>query len=433
MMRIIRLPLALSATSLCLLAATPAFAEDGLWEDGSVNAKVRGIHFDRDYENDSKDREQSAMGLELGYSSGHLGNLIGFDVTGYHVQELASSGAVSNDILTRTNDGELDNAFSKIGQAYLKLNLADRVSAKIGRQVVKTMLLSSSGTRAIPSSYSGVSINGKLADFELYGVRVDQWSSRHDDHFEGFRTDITETGAIDYISVFGAKYQRGNFTAGVEQLNSKDYLQKRGLRLGYQLPLGDSSLELSGGYFTSDDDGELFAVGAEKGEMDYADGVEPENHARAAYVDAEWKRGNLTLGGAFTAIRDDVWLEDNFTGDHGRNPFPTRSVIAPDLTGKNEDIWQLRTAYNWTDLVPGLTTKLSYTCGEGAENTVDKSLGIADEWYTELDVKWSLPNVKGLSLRWIAHDYHSDETGTVAQVKEDEFDNRFYMDYVYKF
>jgi len=432
-MRITPLSLAVSATSLCLLAAAPAFADEGLWEDGSVNAKVRGIHFDRDYENDSKDRQQSAMGLELGYSSGYLADLIGFEVTGYHVQKLAASGSASSDILPQTADGELDDAFSKIGQAYLKLNVADRVSAKIGRQVVNTMLLSSSGTRAIPSSYRGVSVSGKLAGFELYGVRVDEWSSRHDDHFEGFRTDITDAGAIDYIGVFGAKYQRGNFTAELEQLNSKDYLQKRGLRLGYRLPLGDSSLKLSGGYFTSDDDGELFALNAERGEMDYADGVAPENHARAAYVDAEWKRGNLTLGAAFTAIRDDVWLEDNFSGDHGRNPFPTRSVIAPDLTGKNEDVWQLRTAYDWADIVPGLSTRLAYTQGEGAENTVDKSLGIADEGYTELDVKWSVPSVKGLSLRWIAHDYHSDETGSVAQVKEDEFDNRFYVDYVYTF
>lgn len=432
-MRIKPLPLAVSAASLCLLAAAPTFADEGFFEGGSVNAKVRGIHFDRDYENDGKDRQQSAMGLELGYSSGYLANLIGFDVTGYHVQELGSSGAASSDILTRTNSGELDDAFSQIGQAYLKLNIADRVSARIGRQAVNTMLLSTSGTRAIPSSYRGISVSGKLADFELYGARVDQWSSRHDDHFEGFRTDITEAGAIDYISVFGAKYQRGNFTAELEQLNSKDYLQKRGLRLGYKFPLGESSLKLSGGYFTSDDDGELFALNAEKGEMDYADGVKPENHARAGYLDAEWQRGNLTLGAAFTAIRDDVWLEDNFSGDHGRNPFPTRSVIAPDLTGKNEDVWQLRAAYDWTEIVPGLSTKLAYTRGDGAENTVDKSLGLADEWYTELDVKWKVPNVKGLSLRWIAHDYRSDETGSVAQVKEDELDNRFYMDYVYKF
>lgn len=432
-MRITPLALAVSTASLTLLATAPAFADEGFWEDGGFNAKARGIHFDRDYENDSKDRQQSALGLELGYSSGYLADLIGFDVTGYHVQKLSSSGLETNDILTRTSDGELDDAFSKIGQAYLKLNVADRVSAKIGRQVVNTMLLSSSGTRAIPSSYRGVSVSGKLADFELYGVRVDEWSSRHDDHFEGFRTDITDAGAIDYIGVFGAKYQHDNFTAELEQLNSKDYLQKRGLRLGYLLPLGNSSLQLSGGYFTSDDDGELFAVNAEKGEMDYTDGVEPENHARAGYLDAEWTRNNLTLGAAFSAIRGDVWLEDNFSGDHGRNPFPTRSVIAPDLAGKNEDVWQLRTAYDWKDLVPGLSTKLAYTQGEGAENTVDKALGVADEWYTELDVKWSVPSVKGLSLRWIAHDYHSDERGSVAQVKEDEFDNRFYVDYVYKF
>lgn len=434
-MKAIKAPLSLSIASVISLAAIAptSLAAEGFWQEGNISTKFRGIHFDREYENESKDRTQSALGIELNYTSPMFGDVLGFDISGYHVQEMSTSGFAANDILTKDNNGEMDEAFSKIGQAYLKLNLDDKVSAKLGRQRVYTMLLSSSGTRAIPSSYRGVTVNGKIDKFEVYGAWVDEWSARHDDTFNGFKTDVSDEGDIDHISVLGVKYKAGNLSLELEQLNSKDYLKKLGLRAKYNIKLENSSLTLSGGAFTSQDDGDLFVVNAEKGDVDYVAGITPENNAKAYFIDANWKRDKLTLGAAFTTVRGDVWIEDNFAGDHGRNPFPTRAVIAPDLTGKNEKVWQARVAYDWNASIPGLTTKLTYTYGSDAENTVDKALGTADEWYTELDVTWKVPVVKGLSLRWIAHDYHSDETGSVKVVKGDELDNRIYLDYVHKF
>ncbi len=432
-MKLTRFPLALGINMTLVIVAPATQAEDDFWQKGDLKGKVRVIHFDRQYENEKNDHIQSALGIELNYASAMLGNVIGFDISGYHVQKIASSGFETNDILTQNNQGDMDNAFSNIGQASIKLNLNEKITARLGRQRLYTLLLSSSDTRAAPSSYSGVTVNGKLDDLELYGVWVDQWSARHDDNFNGFKTDVSDEGDIDAIRVLGLKYRVGNLVLEVEQLNSQDYLQKFGLRASYSIKHDASRLTLSGGAFTSQDDGDLFVANAEEGEVDYVSGVAPDNNAKAYFIDADWKRDDLTLGVAITAVRGDVWIEDNFSGDHGRNPFPTRAAISPDLTAKNENVWQLRVGYDWNTAIPGLSTLLTVTSGSGAENTVDKTLGEADEWYIELNVHWKIAAVKGLSLCWIAHDYHSDESGSVKAVKEDEMDHRIYLDYTHHF
>lgn len=121
-MKLTRFPLALGiATNLTLVAVAPATpAEEGFWQKGDLKGKVRAIHFERQYENDKNDRTQSALGIELNYASAMLGDVIGFDISGYHMQKIASSGFETSDIITKDNRGDMDNGFSNIGQASIK-------------------------------------------------------------------------------------------------------------------------------------------------------------------------------------------------------------------------------------------------------------------------------------------------------------------------
>lgn len=420
---------ALLVAALLLALPTTLLAADNPWH-GSLSGKLRAVYFDRDYETASKSYQQGALGLELNYSSDSLWDVLGVDLSLYQVQELDTQGARTSDVLGVDNGGRYESSISKLGQAALRLDLGDYLKVKYGRQTLKTLMLTTATSRAIPNTFSGIRLDSTLAGIDLYGVQIDKWSPRHDDQFEEFRTDLSDKGDIDYIRILGASYTRGPLSLQLEQLVSRDYLKKTGLVVGYKQPLQDGLMTITGGFYTSKDDGKLFIPGAESGEVDSGT---IDNDARVYYLDLNWRRDALTLGAALTRIRDDVWIEDNYAGDHGTTPIPTRATIGPDLTGKNEDLWQVRLGYDWSALLPGLSTTLTHTRGENAENTYDKSLGIADEWYTELDLKWAIPGIKGLSFRWIAHDYHSDERGKVAVVKEDDFDNRLYLDYVFNF
>lgn len=138
---------ALGLGVLSFALATPGIAAD----DGhKFQIKSRLIHFDRDYENDSKDREQTALGIQLNYESPQFNDLVGVGLSGYIVQDIDHTGSLSEDILTKESNGELDG-FGLIGQAYVKLTPTESSSFKLGRQTHKTMLLASSGSRAVPN------------------------------------------------------------------------------------------------------------------------------------------------------------------------------------------------------------------------------------------------------------------------------------------
>lgn len=427
--------LALSITT--ALLSTSAFAADADSKGYELKTKSRLVYFDRDYENDASDRSQSAFAITADWTTPQYGGWIGVGLSPYFVEDIDSDGAIKADILA-VKDGEM-SGFALLGQAYVNLTPIDAMSIKIGRQLHKSMLLSSSTSRAVPNTYQGVNASYKpMKGLSLYGAVYDEWSARNSDEFEGFRTDQTEPGAIDYVAVMGFKYKFDAFTLETEYLNSKDYLSKLGVKGSYVTNFSDSKLKLTAGLVTSKDDGDLFVTGAEgdTDDEDRNDAVKGEtpssNDATGIFAEAIWSKNNFQLSAAVSKF-DDIWIEDNFAGDHGRNPFPTRSRIGPDLTNANETVAKLAFSYNWNSLVPGLTTEIAAAQGWDAENSIDASLGTADEDWKEIAVIYKVPTIKGLKFTGVWHDYNSDETGTVDGVKGDETDIRLYLDYSYNF
>ncbi len=422
-----------------LLGVQHSFAEDTKLGGHEIQTKLRLIHFDRDFEDDEDDRDQTGLGLEVNYKSPQLWDIVGLGLSGYVVEDISDGGDVREDVLT-LDDGELDG-FALLGQAYLNFTPTDNFSIKLGRMKHKSMFLNSSSSRAVPNTFQGVSAKFNATDnLSLHASIYDKWSRRARDNFEGFSTDQSEQGDIDYVGVIGAKYKvNDNFKLEAEYLESKDFLNKFGVRGTYLQELSSSSLTYTLGVFTSSDDGDLFVTRSESGDLDDEDvpgseaGVtESENDGLGGYLDITWKKDNLKLSAAIAKI-DEIWLEDNFSGDHGRNPFPTRSTVGPDLTNTNETAYRLKLDYDWKEYIPGLKTSFAIGFGEDAENSVDSSLGTADEDWREVRIDYKIPALKGLKFRGIWHDYNSDETGSVDGVKQDETDIRLYLDYVYTF
>jgi hypothetical protein len=413
----------------------------GLTAQDEFNIKLRTIYFDRDYETDSSDDSTLAQGIELNYVSGYFDNLMSVGVSSYTVLNVNSTGTAAGNILPAGNQsGEVDGGFSKFGQYFLDFKLGNSGHVKIGGQKTNSILLKSSGSRAIPNTFRGVFADYTVGDTKIYGFIYDKWSRRHDKKWEDFSTDQSTTGAISVIWGLGTAYSKGDLTLEAEYFSSQDYLAKAAFRGSYDIKLEQSELTLSSGIFTSQDDGDLFVTGAEGGDLDDEDVsgaltglTKSENDGLAYYLDADWKKDIWSVGFAFTKVSD-AWIEDNFNGDHGTNPFPTRSLIGADFTNKNEKTWQARLGINLKKLAPGLTTKFYYTNGTDAENSVLGQLGgTADEKYWAIDTRWKVESIKGLSLRWLFLDYNTEKIGNVDGVKGDRADHRLYVDYTIKF
>ena len=438
--RISKLFAATSAVLTCV--AIPSYAAiNGLTEQDKFNIKLRSIYFVRDYDNDASDDSTFAQGIELNYTSGYLNDLVSMGGSNYTVLNYNSTGSAQNNILPAGSEkGGVDDSFSKFGQYFLDFKLSDKGHIKIGGQKTKSMLLKSSGSRAIPNTFRGVFGDYKFGNTKVYGYAYDKWSRRHDDRWEDFSTDQSATGAISVIWGVGGAYKKDGLKLEAEYLNSHDYLRKMGLTGSYDIKFEQSKLILSTGIFTSQDDGDLFVTGAEGGDLDDEDAAgaltgltKSENDGFAYYLDANWKKDIWTFGAAFTKVSD-AWIEDNFSGDHGTNPFPTRSLIGADLTNQNETTWQARLGIDLKAVSPGLTTKLYYTDGSDAENSALGELaGTADEKYWAIDTRFKVAAIKGLSLRWLYLDYTTDKTGSVDGVKGDRADHRVYVDYTIKF
>lgn len=419
------------------LAAGQAMAADTN-NTYQLKTKSRLVHFDREYEDPDKDRTQSAFAITADWTTPAFGDWIGFGVSPYFVEDLHSGGLVREDVLT-VKDGE-NQGFAILGQAFVTLTPLDKLAIKLGRQTHKSMLLSSSGSRSVPNTFQGLNTQFRITDnFSLYGAVYDKWSPRSNDSFEGFATDQSLEGDIDYVSVVGFGYSLDSFRADVEYLNAKDYLSKLGLRVSNRIGFDSSSLKLTAGIFTSSDSGDLFVTGAEGGDLDDEDATgsvagvtKSENDGLGAYIEAQWAVNNIELTAAVSKF-DDLWIEDNFSGDHGSNPFPTRSRVGPDVTNTNETAAKLALKYDWKDLVPGLQTTVAAGHGWDAENSVKDSLGSADEDWREIVVGYKVQGIKGLKFKAIWHDYSSDEDGSVDGVKPDQTDIRVYLDYSYAF
>lgn len=426
--------------ALIALGLSPTLVQAADTNGHALELKARLVHFDRDFETDANDRTQTGLGLQLNYDSPYFGDIVGLGLSGYSVTKVGASGRVTSDVLRADGDGDFHDSFGKLAQAFVKLKYKDLVDAKLGRQLHNSLLLTSSGSRAVPNTFSGVS--GSITPIKalsVYGAVYDRWSSRSDAPFKEFATDRSDEGDIKYIGIVGAKYKDGPIEANLEYLTSKDFLAKIGLVGSYTLTLANKDkLKLTAGVHTSKDDGKLFVTASESGELDDEDvpgaraGTTPsDNDSTAAYLQVEWTHDTLKLGAALAKF-DGAWIEDNFAGDHGTNPFPTGGVLA-DMTNDGEFAWMLSAGYDWKNILPGLTTTASIKRGTGAQNSHVAARGEADEQELALDIRYKIPAVKGLSFRYLYLDYDSDKTGRLDGVKEDERDHRIYLDYSYRF
>jgi hypothetical protein len=388
---------------------------------------------------------QHALGLELNYKSPWWADIFGVDASVYGVLKLADSGTPTTQLVEVGDDGQLQDGFATFGQAFLKARWNDLALVKVGRQFQDSMLLKSTTNRAVPDTYSGVDVLVTPAEgVKVYGMLYNRYRSRTTDEFVSFRTEASGANAIKYVGILGASYSDKSFDITAEWLLSKSYLSKFGVLAAWSQPMSGSTLKLSAGAFASRDAGSLFVCGAEK-EMDCAGTGRITNNGNGVFVDADWKVGDLTLGATLSQFGG-LWIEDNFavnaqktgalTQDPGTNPFPTSSTIGPDFTNNDETAAAVRMAYDWRQVAPGLKMAFKYVHGTGAHSSNLSTGAEGRESYRELDLRYAVPAVAGLGLRYQYLNYDSHISGFVpgtatinGLTRQVWGQHRFYVEY----
>ncbi len=134
----------------------------------TLNAKIRFMHYDRDFEDKSKDRVQNGFGFIVNYLSPQFLDYFRVGVSGHISENVVADGLQREDVFYSDNNRIKRHAL--LGEAYLEVLPVKGLSIKIGRQRHKSMFLVSK-TRVLPSIYQGASTSWLVSDrLKLYGL-----------------------------------------------------------------------------------------------------------------------------------------------------------------------------------------------------------------------------------------------------------------------
>lgn len=403
----------------------------------NFQASIRFAHYDRDFANQKNDRVQNGVGIALSYQSPQFLDYFRIGASYQLSQPFLVDGQKREDVFAF--DGQQVTNHHFFGEAYLEIHPTKTAKLTIGRQTTRSMFLYSK-TRVLPTTFRGLNMHWVVTDgLALYGSVFDQWSRRANGAFEAFDTAISTDGAINYIAIAGGEYTKNQLNIRFEYLHVHHYLNKWAVKQTYAIPLTQSlvpttfNMHLAAIGLSSA--GSLFAIGADP-RLDVAAtavaGTAQQYRSVAGYVGISLANHTDEVGIYYTQFSD-LWLERNFAGDHGANPFPGKT-IGPDLTNKHEQVWMLEYKKKWQSVgLPNLKTRLAFAHGSNIENTVSQHLGQGHEYWVETDIKYTFATIPALKTRLRYRVYRSEVSGVVNGIRQSQNDLRFTVDYQYTF
>lgn len=193
-----------------------------------------------------------AQGLLVDYRSGAYHGF-GLDASWYGVGKLYANRSFAGRDLVRDNHGHAEG-FSKLGQLYLRSYVGDAtrfLQTKAGwQQLYKFGVLNVTRSRAAPSSWQGLSAEGRFEQLYARAALVNKFSERDEPEKRHFMT-LSSNKRIDYIATADLTWQpqkgRAITLVGGE---SKDYIRRLGVESAWSQPLAeDLNLLLRGVYY----------------------------------------------------------------------------------------------------------------------------------------------------------------------------------------
>ena len=382
---------ALSA-AMVLASAAQANAFAPLIEDGSLDLHLRN-YFKKDTTKNANDvsDHQWAQAFSLNYSSGYLGNIIGFDLGGHYSLKLKASTDDGNPGLLPVDSNGSSSSYGKTTYA-VKLNLMDYGEAKYGRMFLDTPLLADNYSRSLPSLTEAFYADGTFGDLDLYGI----WALKANHRTEsGFDYLMLSDGTKEAVKVLGGGY---NFRNGLNGLTTHlavaqqdDYARRYYVDAGYSMDM--DSATLTGDF--------VFGHNARIGKEKAASGDNSQN-TWALSVGAEVY--NATFGVSYQAVsQTDIgayqteWAGQSQDQGDMTGYFGPHDMMINSFSGNGQKSWGLNLGYDFADMVDGLSFGAMFAKGK-----VDEKDGSAendkDESEYNLKVTYATPQVENLSL-----------------------------------
>ena len=447
----------ISASCSMLIACASAQAELSGYsfiDDISLTGKLRTVNYyvENTYQHDHSDKypKHSAgawsAGLQVNMQTGYLADFLALGGSFYGVAKINMDDSKMKDsyqLLDKNNGG-----FTKAGQLYADLKYGDKKkdpfsgNFKAGRQLLYTGLISSSGSRSVPSTWQGYNLNTNIygADFKL--AYVDKMSLRNEaefssiEDFNGNKIDYIMGGELGYTfdltstQTLNLKYQNAF---------SKDFLQAHNGAAKWTIPFSETmALSVEGQYYYTKKDGKLWD-GTAWGKPAFQDNASATSlsakfdvsswdfQLAVSHIKAEGIQKTPTSG----YQRPNVYYYDFGKNTHGIWDVPT-SGFAEDMIYDGETVWMAGVGYDFSSLgARGLKLGYRFHYGSGMEvkDSQGKKKSVSEHEH-DMYINYAFPDeiLKGLFFKLEYGMYRNDEELRQA-INKEENDLRVWLDY----
>ena len=422
-------------------------------DDISLTGKVRTVNYNveniyrRDHPKPDEPRYRAGAwtaGLQVNLKTGYLADFLALGGSFYGAAKVDMDESKMKDSYQLLNDK--NEGYSKAGQLYADLKYGDKKkdpisgNFKIGRQLLYTGLISSSGSRSVPSTWQGYNLSTKIygADFKL--AYVDKMSLRNEAEFN--RLTNFDKQQIDFIigSEIGYSFpMTDSQTLKLKYRNAfaKDFLQGHNGDIRWQVKfVNDMNLTLGGKYYHTSKNGDLWTGDAwyspafDDSASAYNFNATLDYHGwllegAVSHIDAKYTHRNCSVN-----CKPGKYYYDYGRNTHGIWDFPT-SGFAEDFIYDGETVWMAGVGADLSSL-GAKGVKLGYRFHYGSGIKVIDGQGKnkdASEHEHDLYLNFAPEGVfKGLVFKLEYGMYRNDEALRKAISKE-ENDLRVWLDY----
>ena len=434
------LPLALLAPATAAVAQSAQEQSQGFIEDSTWNLLNRSVYDQRDYRHGARNSgarntykpraerngyaEEWAYGLMGTFQSGFTQGLIGvgLDAHTYYARQLDSGGGRAGKarLLGLDNSGHPKDEFAR-GGAAIKLRLSS-TTLTYGEQRVKTPVFSSSDSRLLPETATGLFLTSQQwSGVKLVGGHFTESTDRNaSSHDQGFVVNYSNSRKGNAFDLAGVVFDgipglsTSLYTSRYEDTWSQHYL---GSTWRHEFS-GTQALSLNLNLYRTTDYGQALS-----GQIDNTTWSLMPTYTQGAH--------SFSLG---------------YQKVHGNTPFDyvtrgaifiTNAVQLSDFNAPNEHSWQARYDLAMQSFgMPGLVLSAAYVRGAGIDGShVDPRGGYAvldygkggKHWERDLEARYVLQSgpARGLALS-LRHNVHR---GNAAQAELDTDQIRLAVEY----
>ncbi|WP_300731417.1 OprD family porin [Pseudomonas sp.] len=435
-----RSALLLALASPLALADSAQSEANGFIEDSTWSLLNRTIYDSREYRHGARNSgarnaykpraerngaaEEWAYGLMGTYQSGFTQGLIGVgvDAHAYLGVKLDTGGGRAGKarLLGLDNEGYPKNEFSR-GGAALKLRLSN-TTVSYGEQRVKTPVFSSSDSRLLPETATGVFVtSNEFNAVKMVGGHFTESTDRNaSSHNQGFVVNYSNGPKGDAFDLAGLVYTpTNNFSASLYSSRYEDTWNQHYLGSIFSHAIDDyNALSLNFNLYRTTDEGKALS-----GNIDNT----------TWSLMGTYSHGPHSFGLGYQKVHGDTPFDYVTRGAI----FLSNAVQLSDFNAPNEQSWQARydlTLAPWG--LPGLNVSAAYVRGSQIDGShVDPRGGYAylgygkggKHWERDLEARYVVQSgaAKGMAVS-LRHNVHR---GNVAQAELDTDQIRLAVEY----